>query len=155
MRGEPPVYSDGNVRFYRIDAEDAAFMTLGGNWYPKDILEHAATRWMSNDATVEVIDSQEEDMILAFETRSFEKNRTLEVFLNNRLVGEYSVGLNYTQINIPNLRFAAGNNTLVFHTQDGCAKQPNRFRAMNLNDELYRCVSFAFQNISIRPAEES
>jgi hypothetical protein len=150
LPNETPYYEGEGMIVYLIpETESVPFMILGSGWYSKEPLESTATRWMSTDATIKTIDWQEGEMRLSFLARSFERPRKLVVYLNGKNVGEYPNGLNNTAISIRNLKFAAGNNTITFHSPEGCANQENKFRTI-IEDDI-RCISFAFQNISITP----
>jgi len=150
MRGEPPVYADSKIRFYRIGREDAMFMTLGGGWYPKELLEQTATRWMSNNAALDIINAKNRTARLEFDARSLAAGRRLRVYLGDTLLGEYRINVTYTHVDVGSIRLAKGNNTLIFYTPDGCEKQRARLQGGVLGYNS-RCASLAFQNISITP----
>ncbi len=133
------------------DVEPVPFAILGSGWYSKEPLMHAATRWMGGSAELMTADWRSGESSIGFSARSFERPRTLMVFLNDRLVGEYSISLNDTVVHIRGLEFSAGNNTIRFYSPGGCGMQENGFRTM-VEDDV-RCVSFAFSNITITPEE--
>jgi hypothetical protein len=148
LQNMTPVYASEGLIVYQVpETEAVAFAVLGENWYVKEPLDYVATRWMSNNATLWVLNAQDGAMELGFEARSLGKNRELDVYVNNEHVGRYAISQDYSRKEVRGMRLKTGDNVVSFYTPDGCIQQENLLRSM-LEDET-RCVSLAFRNISV------
>ena len=105
-------------------------------------------RWMKNNATIDIINAEAGNVKLRFEAKSFNKDRILEVYLNNKLIDSYSIGMNFTKIEIDNLDLIYNRNTISFYTPYGC--EEHWVQGISIIDDGKRCISIAFQNISIQ-----
>ena len=114
------------------------------NWYRKE--EHEELRWMKNDGTLHLyipINGSVPKRFV-FTGRSYFKDRTLYVYSNGELSGRFrmpSYGLNEYKVNV-NLR--RGENTIVFHTQEGCSVVKD---VEGWNDT--RCLSFGLKEVLV------
>jgi len=102
-------------------------------------------RWISNYARI-IIDSQEEqESNLHLELTSFHRPRTLQCYLNGKMIHELKIPPKFVKLEIP-IKLKKGKNVIGFHTPDGC-QRPCDFPELKNPDA--RCLSFAFCNITI------
>lgn len=103
-------------------------------------------RWISTDARI-IIDSQEDqESNLYLELTSFHEPRTLQCYLNGKLIHEQVVSPKFVKLEIP-IKLKKGENVLRFYTPDGC-ERPCDFSELKNPDA--RCLSFAFTNITLQ-----
>ena len=144
-----PVYVDEEITVYKVsEAKKVPFAVLRNNWYIKETWEDPPMRWMKNNATIDIINAEAGNVKLRFEAKSFKKDRILEVYLNNKLIDSYSIGMNFTKIEIDNLDLIYNRNTISFYTPHGC--EEHWVHGISFVDDGKRCISIAFQNISIQ-----
>jgi len=106
------------------------------------------TRWMINNGTLEAYFLQARDATINFTVLPFNDLKDLQVKVNGNLINEVEVdGL--TTISL-NTSFRQGRNQIVFYSPQGC-KNPMDIPELNSKDS--RCLSFAFQNITIENAD--
>jgi hypothetical protein len=128
------------------------------NWYAPEpnikdgkIIELDKTeRWMSQNATILLFNHNNsiEKTNLRFDVRSFYKNRTLEIYLNEKIISKHSIN-NSVTINQP-LELLPGRNEIKFYSLDGCDIPTN----INSTWCDFRCLSFAFKDIIVSKSSE-
>jgi hypothetical protein len=143
-----PVYSGEGIVAYAVPETDlVSFASVGGNWHSKEPLEGVATRWMSNNATVKLVSTENSVGGISFDVRSIRGDRRLLVFLNGEQIGDYQVASDYSRLEASGLRLMAGENTVSFYAPEGCVMEANVMRTSD--EEDIRCLSLAFRNMSI------
>ncbi len=113
-------------------------------WYQEGNYDNMTYRWMSQDATLLIYNhgGNEKPMNLTFSVLSLVESQTLEIYLNGNLSGVYEAHKYYTDSAI-NLELRPGENTLTFHSNEGCRGPESD----EWNKDL-RCLSFAFKNMA-------
>jgi hypothetical protein len=96
--------------------------TFDKNWYNKE--EHEDVRWMQQNGTISLHNfnnSLKNVKEILIYLRAFYKNRTVDVYLNDKLIGIYNIpSAVYGEIlfQVPSL--PAGENILLLHSREGC-----------------------------------
>lgn len=138
MHNKTPVYQEGGIRVYEVAEEHNMFMLLGKNWHPINTSDYFASRWISNNATIEVVNSAAGICDIEFAAKGIKEGMTLMVYLNNRLVSEHNISQEYTNFRVSGINLVDDKNTFVFYAPDGCIRKRG-----------FGCISIAFRNISI------
>lgn len=149
-----PVY-DENYFVYKIhiSSDDEIWFTsvnLGtlyyiDNWHGLEHWRNIPTRWISNNACIVVGPIEDKDSKVSFNVLSYRKPRNLQVYLNDEIIHEQTISTSFVEVEIP-VKLKQGENVLRFYTPDGC-QRPCDIPALNTKDA--RCLSLAFQNITI------
>jgi len=111
----------------------------------------SAWRWAGNNATIWLCNTRQENIQIDFEftVLSFYKERTLEIFLNDRLIKSVKISApsdlsSARRVSLGNLELESGENIIRFFTPQGTDK---------IDDILHngdqRRVSFAFSSFNI------
>nr|WP_321418855.1 glycosyltransferase family 39 protein [uncultured Methanomethylovorans sp.] len=106
------------------------------------------TRWMINNGTIDTYFMQARNSTINFTVLPFDDLKDLQVKLNGNLANEVNVN-GLTTISLET-SFREGRNQIVFYSPQGC-KSPIDIPELNSKDP--RCLSFAFQNITIEGAD--
>jgi len=144
----PPIYNDTETvmfRYQNLQQLDVAkylasrnrsnLMQLSGDWGRLS----RGQRLLGLNGTVQVYSNTANSYQVQFEARSYLESRSLDVYWNGQLVGQYMLAtVNYLSITTPVLQARAGENTLSFTSPGGCAASP-----------AYSCVSFSFKTVSL------
>jgi hypothetical protein len=117
-------------------------MELGEGWYGLENWDNASSRWISNNATLEVEASKGCACDLSLSAVSFNRPRRLEVYVNDRLEHRTTVPTGFVDLQIP-LQLQNGKNIIRFYVMEGTDKP-----SISENGDP-RDLSLAFQNISI------
>jgi hypothetical protein len=126
------------LNFFRIT--DIAY---GKNWFAYEVFNGDSYRWMSNNGTLVIYSPKDEKAKLQFTIQTFYRNRSMEMYLNDKLIKNYEfIGNETSGILTPLLDLKAGENVIRFET-DGC-DVPAEVGAWE-NDR--RCLSFNFFNL--------
>lgn len=112
------------------------------NWHGYEISQGYPMRWMSNNATIKITEKKD---FLSFNIVSFYKPRIVQIYLNDILIHRQIIQTDFVRIEIP-IKLKDGTNFLRFYTPDGC-QRPIDIPQFNNKDS--RCLSFAFQNITL------
>lgn len=115
------------------------------HWYGPELWQNTPKRWMSNNATLLIHSPQGNVSILSFKVLSFYRPRTLQIYLNDELIHEQKIPTKFVTVRIP-IMLKKGVNTIRFFTPDGCQRPSD---IPELKNRGSRCLSFAFQNISL------
>jgi len=144
LKENPEVYDEDDLIVYKVKKEPLkSFMTLSDNWHDIEHWNNISTRWSSNNASIFVYSTENKNSTISFKVSNFDKQRTLQVYLNNDLIEKQIIS---SPIEIKmSLKFKMGDNIISFYNSDGC-QRPSDISESN-NDQ--RCLSFAFQNITI------
>ncbi len=113
------------------------------NWYMDELHENITYNFMSQNATILMFNWDEYPTRLNFIVNSYYKLRTLDVFVNDGVIGSYSVATTGNKFATPLVYLKPGMNTIKFHSKEGCDFV---FEIADNTDP--RCLSFAFSNIS-------
>ena len=71
--------------------------------------------------------------------------RKLQVYLNDKLIHKQNIPTSFVEVEV-SVKLKEGENVLRFYTTDGCQRPVDRPELKNKDS---RCLSWAFQNISI------
>jgi len=146
LKGKPEIYEKDGLIVYKVKEEQIkSFMMLGERWHGLEKWHDGLTRWMENNGTIVIHHVRGEEVEFGFRVASFYKPRTLQVYLNDRLVTNYEISTQFTNISIK-LHLDEGENIVRFYTPDGCQRPVD---IPELNNKDPRCLSLAFQNIFI------
>jgi hypothetical protein len=122
----------------------------GSNWFIEEIYENTTYRWMSNNATLLIYNEQNitEEVNLSFKSRSLDRERHLEIYLNNELKEKMQI-LDYEWFGnktiIP-LHLKPEFNEIKFHSIKGCQIPED----IGIWEEDDRCLTVSFTNVNIR-----
>ena len=117
---------------------------LDGAWHGLEFWNEIPTRWMKNNASIKIYSSTEKEGTINFNIQSFYKPRTLQAYVNDELAHQSTIS-SPQQISLK-LHLKKGDNIIKFYTPDGC-QRPTDIPELNNRDT--RCLSFAFQNITL------
>ena len=113
-----------------------------------ELFSGVPTRWMANNGTIETFFLQATESKINLNLLPFTNLKYLQVKVNGNLISEVNVN-GSTELFL-NASFRKGINQIVFYSPQGCIS-PIEVPTMNSKDS--RCLSFAFQNITIEKAD--
>jgi len=119
---------------------------VGSGWHGIEFWDNIPTRWMKGDAELLIYSVEDNTSELNMRALSFNRSKTLEIYLNNFLLAEKVIGpMNFINISVP-ISLKKGKNTLRFHILEGCNKpidiqEPKSFDS--------RCLGVAIQYITV------
>jgi hypothetical protein len=152
--GEPQ-YEDEGIVAFEVPAGDAAspeadaLLMLGEQWHPLESIDGVPSRWMVNDAVLYVRVDGDGSHQLQLTVHPYGGPRHLEIFVGDRLVGEYHVGGMQSYLTEP-FSLESGEWTPIrFHVPEGC-QVPSEL-GEGEGDE--RCLSMLFQAVDVLPVE--
>ncbi|MDI6720689.1 hypothetical protein [Methanoculleus sp.] len=122
---------------------------LGGGWHGLENWGGTPTRWTQDNATLIIESNADQQVELSFNTRSFHRTKTLEIYVNGYLVQQTTVPTSFIHISIP-IQFHKGKNTIRLHVPEG-AERPCDIPELNNKDT--RWLSVAVQGITIEEVE--
>ena len=137
-------YKEGEMVIYEVKKNNLTpFMMLGNNWHGTEIRQGSPFRLMSNNATIQIINPTNEtiEAKLKFVVTSIYQPRTLNLYINNKQIESYNIGVIYpnkTNISAPTFTIRSGSNIVKLYTPEG----------MVVHDDL-REVSMGFQNVRL------
>jgi hypothetical protein len=146
-KGQPYVVRDTMV-VYKIDKNNGNNLNVkpsNKGWYSLEDMDGVPTRWMRDDATLLLGSYEKVPSKLSFRAQSFNRPRTLNIYVDNYSEANVSIFTNWTAFNVP-IKLEKSAKILRFHASDGC-ERPHDISGLNNSDP--RCLSLAFQNISI------
>ena len=121
------------------------FMVLNGGWYTIENWSGLPGRWISTNTSLSIYSTQDRQAILSLNTISLNRSRILEVLSPDQNRTLFTVATNFTMISVPT-QLNKGENLFRFNTRDTCEK-PSDISELNSSDK--RCLTIAFQNISL------
>jgi len=133
-----------DIRKMAIDDLIKAGFIYESNWYYEEKDNKQTFRWMLNNATISIYSEKDQQMDLKVDVMSYYKNRTMEVYLNDKLIESFNVMSTWSN-KIIKVKLNIGENIIRFHSLEGC-DIPAKIE--NSTDE--RCLSFVFKNIIIK-----
>ncbi|MGB9724472.1 MAG: hypothetical protein ACPL7G_11335 [Chloroflexia bacterium] len=119
-----PIYEDDEIIAYETWPPEGPFVEFGPNWYLRNFLpQSVAHRWMSNDALLRLYLAEERCVSISFMASSYQQERSLDLLVNDRPLNENWLVAPEPHQHLVSGPFLlwAGENTLVFHTEDGCS----------------------------------
>jgi hypothetical protein len=151
---ELPTYSQ--IYYFNYDNDTIYFIekseelkksrvTFLEGWFGWEWWQGSPTRWISNNATMIVYSSQENESTLSTKVLSAYKSRILQVYLNDKLIHEQKIQTKSMKLEIP-IKLKKGENIFRFYTPEGC-QRPCDISELKSPDT--RCLSFAFTNITV------
>ncbi len=122
-------------------------------WYPKQKIDNIEFRWMSQNATMLIYNpsSTEEIATLNIKAWSYNKSRTLQIFLNNKKLTThfFSVPESMDEFVIKPFILNPGENLIVFNSKEGCDEPA---KGEYFGDK--RCLSISFTNLTVIKEED-
>jgi hypothetical protein len=129
-----------------IPQNSTPFMAFGSGFHYQENWSGVLTCWMEANATILVNSSENRTDILSLNARSLYRNRTLEVYVGDRLLTKAAISSNgFVEIETP-VNLVKGTNTLRLRVPEGC-EQPIDIKELNSTD--MRCLSVAIQKITL------
>jgi len=149
LNSAPKAYEKDNMIVYRIDeTPQKDFMVVSDGWHGLENWGGTSTRWISENATLLMESNAEQKVELSFNTRSFHRSRTLEIYANDRFVQQTTVPTSFVSVSIP-IQLYKGENTIRLHVPEG-AERPCDIPGSSSIDT--RWLSVAVQNITVTEA---
>lgn len=127
-----------------IDYDNNALECCG--WYSLEYWNKIPTRWTSNNATIKTYYSDEKVINLSFNTISFNIPRSIQIYLNDKIIYRQNIYSDQMQKLEIRTKFEKGYNKIRFYSSDTCQRPVD---ISGLNNEDVRCLSFAFQYIEL------
>jgi hypothetical protein len=122
------------------------FMALGLGFHDTENWSGIQTRWMQDNATIQVDSPDNRIATLSLNAQSFYRNRTLEVYADDVLLTKTTIPTKgFVEIEVP-VQFVKGTNALRFGVPEGC-ERPSDIKELNSIDK--RCLSLAIQKINL------
>lgn len=121
---------------------------LTSGWQGLEFFNGVPTRWMANNGTIETYFLQASDSTIDLALMPIDDLRYLQVKVNENIISEVDVN-GSTELSL-NASFRQGKNQIVFYSPEGCISPID---IPELNSKDTRCLSFAFQNITIEKAD--
>jgi len=144
--GQPDIYKNDSLIVYQVKNEIVNnFMVLNGGWYTIENWSGLPGRWISTNTSLSIYSTQDRQAILSLNTISLNRSRILEVLSPDQNRTLFTVATNFTMISVPT-QLNKGENLFRFNTRDTCEK-PSDISELNSSDK--RCLTIAFQNISL------
>jgi hypothetical protein len=149
---EPPaMHRCLSIAFHNIsvlgpsDLEEGKIYFENG-WYPEEQTGNETYRWMSQNGTVSIYKYGNEENILTMYADSYEYDKNVDLFLNNRLLASIDVS-KYGTVFSTNLTLQTGENVLKLVSGEGC------ILSQKTKNET-RCLSIRLRNLSFIPMME-
>lgn len=147
-----PVYEDEKICAFLVpkleqDMIEASVpnVSLAEGWHDLELWNGVPTRWMGNQARVYLDHEQTSGAVLSFRLQAFLKPRNLEIYVNDKVIGEFQASSQewqrYTTSTFP---LRAGRNVIKFRSKVPCDSP----LALNLGLDG-RCLSLAVQEIQL------
>ncbi|MFB6089154.1 MAG: hypothetical protein ABEK36_05230, partial [Candidatus Aenigmatarchaeota archaeon] len=130
------------ISFVRIRTHLAGSGWEVNGWGGHDSVDLSNSRKMNQNGTILIHSKEDIERELFFDASSFYRRRNLEIFVNERSVGKYSIPVDMNKNIIHTIDLKKGLNEIKFHSVDGCERRP---RKCNLH-----CLSFEIKNFQIK-----
>ncbi|WP_174591662.1 hypothetical protein [Methanocella conradii] len=135
---------------YRIARQEPApFMVLNDDWYPAATWQNQPGRWMKDNSTIKIISPHNGTFNLSFYAGSFNQKMNLSVYINNKLIGIFSIdpigpGNSLPTHIVMNITLNKGENILRFQA-------PQLISELSIADKLQggQTIRIGFQNITL------
>ncbi len=112
------------------------------NWYRRENLNSTPIRYLSNNATLLLLSKRNISSNPELSFLSFYKPRTIQVYLDNKLIHQQIIETSFVRIKIP-LDLKKGESLLRFYAPDGCQRPID---IPEINNQDTRCLSFAIKS---------
>jgi hypothetical protein len=132
--------SDINFLFMDELIQENNTIIFGDKWYSKERFKDKSFRWMSNDGRVYLLFDKPTLFRLNLTSWSFNKIRSVKVFLDGIFIDTYTISKGETNLITPIIYADKGIHVLKFHVLDGCEI---------VGEEDKRCLSIAINGISV------
>lgn len=120
-------------------------LNCGQGFYDIESWSGVPSRWMQDNATLQISSMQNLNATLSLNAQSFYRNRTLQVIFNGVPAAQFALPINFVNVSMP-LELEKGANAVQMHVLEGC-ERPCDIKELNNPDS--RCLSVAFQNIEL------
>ena len=117
------------------------YLNEDSGWYHLEDWEGVPTRWISNDASLQVHSIGVHEVTLRLKALSFRNPRTLEIYANGDRSARALVPSGFANIHC-NIILKDGSNFIRFHVVEDCD--------MEGQSKKNRCLSIAFQDITMK-----
>jgi hypothetical protein len=145
LKEKPDIYDEDNLIVYHVKKSSIiSFMSLDNRWHDLELWNNVPTRWMNNNGTIKIYSPTKKDITFSFNVTSFYQPKTLQVFINDELISQTTI-LPWQEITMKG-KLKERENIIRFYTPEGCERPID---IPELNSEDPRCLSLAFQNITI------
>ncbi len=116
------------------------------NWYGLETENNISFRWMSQDAAIQILNTgkSKEKAKMNLTVWSYFKPKTLQLYLNDNMIGSYGIGSDKKEGITTDLQLNPGWNIIKFSSKEDCVI-PNKVE----NSTDTRCLSFAFTNMKV------
>ncbi|HUS69765.1 MAG TPA: hypothetical protein VM075_03175 [Anaerolineae bacterium] len=133
--GQVPVYEDGRITVYLVEGQpgDSPFLVLGQGWGERQVRDGVPSRVVGSEATLAIVCPVDAVVNLNFGALAEEGTRSLEVLLDEQLIGEYQIDDQSGPFTADALSLKAGVHTLRFLDR-GDGKPGVVFLSLNLSD---------------------
>lgn len=108
------------------------------NWYNEEKMGKIKFRWMSTESEINILVKNSSIYKIFFNSWSFDKNRTVKIYLDDKLISAYEIPKEMTQVKLPLALLSEGEHTIKFSV-DKCDYPKNDLR----------CLSIAVSNFTI------
>ncbi|MCZ7403142.1 MAG: hypothetical protein O8C61_13045 [Candidatus Methanoperedens sp.] len=147
LKEKPDIYDEDSLVVYTVkNSSIMSFMSQDVGWNGLEEWNDVPTQWMENNGTIKIYYPDEKRVIISFNSTSFYKPRTLQAYVNGLLVFQKELLSQNITTEAMEVSLKRGENSLRFYTPDGC-QHPIDIPELNNNDS--RCLSLAFQNITL------
>lgn len=139
VRSDPLIiYSSRNLNTSnKIELEENISLQLASGWYSLENWNGMPARWMDGKAGLEINSIKNRTFSLNLKALSFSRPRTLEIYTNGKIEGQFSVpSTEWINLSVP-IHITEGSNSIELKVPEGC----------DLPDPNARCLSLAIQNI--------
>jgi hypothetical protein len=134
--GQVPVYADGRITVYLVGDQpgDSPFLVLGQGWGERETRDGVPSRTVGSEATLDIVSPLDAVVNLDFSAVAQEGIRSVELLLDEQLIGEYEISEPGGPFTTDALRLKAGVHTLRF-LDKGEGKPGLVFLSLNLTDQ--------------------
>jgi hypothetical protein len=129
--------------FYFFTMKDFYGKIFFINWYPEEKDQTGEFRWMGNESNITYYAHDTTMANLTFTTMSYYKNRSLDIYVNNKFVERLLINTSWNKEKIK-FNLNKDENVIRFNSVGGC-DVPEEIEGTNDT----RCLSFAFRDIRI------
>lgn len=142
----PLIYEKDSLIVYKVQKEQIkSFMVLGEGWHNIENWNGNATRWMKEESTLLVYSDVNRLATLRFQTMSFYRPRTLEIYVDDLEQLQEVIPTKFINVEAQ-IPLKIGTNYIKLYVPEGCDK-PSDIPIMSSKDSS--CLSLAFQNVTI------
>jgi hypothetical protein len=116
----------------------------GNNWFAEESVNGQRYRWMSDNSTILLSSPKSEIIKLQFASFSFYKNRTMELYLNDKQITSFEILVNKSEVfSTPVFKLNSGINILKIYSLQGCTEP----KEIDVSSVDFRCLSFVIWKV--------